>query len=192
MTVDTFSSRAPRSPRELARRAGGGRVVRAFARSCRSRRSRRRAWARGRWDAEHHFYTRLVNDLAIYGIVWPARSHAPAPRTPPHEYGRSRLRLPARWSRERRLARRARGAPRRPRSARLATRSSAPRAASSGYTLDRPVRGANGFFLGHDPALLTGSLVVATPRPAASRGTRGEVVCCCRVAAEPAEPRSHQ
>src|SRR5206468_8621211 len=69
MTVDTFLSRFPEVPRELRDEPVVGEFVRAFGTQLQVAQKPSPCVARADGgDAEHIFYTRLVNDLAIYGI----------------------------------------------------------------------------------------------------------------------------
>ena len=69
MTVDAFFARFPEVPRDLHDEPVVGEFVRAFAPQLEVAQKPSPCVARGGGgDAEHHFYTRLVNDLAIYGI----------------------------------------------------------------------------------------------------------------------------
>ena len=69
MTVDTFLARFPEVPRDLRDEPVLAEFVRAFGPQLAVAQKPSPCVARdGGGDAEHHFYTRLVNDLAIYGI----------------------------------------------------------------------------------------------------------------------------
>src|SRR6059036_4035500 len=69
MTVDAFLSRFPEVPRELRDEPVMAEFVRAFGAQLQVAQKPSPCVARADGgDAEHHFYTRLVNDLAIYGI----------------------------------------------------------------------------------------------------------------------------
>ena len=70
ITVEEFFARFPRDSPRPARRAGDRPVEsRAFGSQLRVAQKPSPCVAQaGSGDAEHHFYTRLVNDLAIYGI----------------------------------------------------------------------------------------------------------------------------
>ena len=69
MTVDAFLARFPEVPRELRDEPVLAELVRAFGPQLAVAQKPSPCVAReGGGDAEHHFYTRLVNDLAIYGI----------------------------------------------------------------------------------------------------------------------------
>jgi hypothetical protein len=67
MTVDEFLARFPEVPRDLRDEPVLMRYVDAFGHLL--RRAQKPSPCMGdNGDAEHRFYTRLVNDLAIYGI----------------------------------------------------------------------------------------------------------------------------
>jgi hypothetical protein len=69
MTVDVFFTRFPEVPRDLRDEPMIAEFVRAFGPQLAIAQKPSPCVARaGGGDAEHHFYTRLVNDLAIYGI----------------------------------------------------------------------------------------------------------------------------
>jgi hypothetical protein len=69
MTVDAFLARFPEVPRDLRDEPVLAEFVRAFGPQLAVAQKPSPCVARdGGGDAEHHFYTRLVNDLAIYGI----------------------------------------------------------------------------------------------------------------------------
>ena len=69
MTVDAFFGRFPEVPRDLRDEPLIAEFVRAFGPQLAVAQKPSPCVARaGGGDAEHHFYTRLVNDLAIYGI----------------------------------------------------------------------------------------------------------------------------
>ena len=69
MTVDAFFARFPEVPRDLRAEPLVAEFVDAFGRQLAVAQKPSPCVARaGGGDAEHHFYTRLVNDLAIYGI----------------------------------------------------------------------------------------------------------------------------
>src|ERR687887_353524 len=69
MTVDAFFARFPEVPRDLRDEPVIADFVRAFGPQLAIAQKPSPCVARaGGGDAEHHFYTRLVNDLAIYGI----------------------------------------------------------------------------------------------------------------------------
>jgi len=69
MTVDAFLAQFPEVPRDLRDEPVMGEFVRAFGAQLAVAQKPSPCVARaGGGDAEHHFYTRLVNDLAIYGI----------------------------------------------------------------------------------------------------------------------------
>ena len=67
MTVDELLARFPEVPRDLRDEPVLGEYVRAFGPQLRLARKPSPCMRDG-GDAEHAFYTRLVNDLAIYGI----------------------------------------------------------------------------------------------------------------------------
>ena len=69
MTVDVFFARFPEVPRDLRDESVIAKFVHAFGPQLGVAQKPSPCVARaGGGDAEHHFYTRLVNDLAIYGI----------------------------------------------------------------------------------------------------------------------------
>lgn len=69
MTVDAFLGRFPEVPSNLRDEPLIAEFVRAFGPQLAVAQKPSPCVARaGGGDAEHHFYTRLVNDLAIYGI----------------------------------------------------------------------------------------------------------------------------
>ncbi len=69
MTVDAFLTRFPEVPRDLRDQPLLAEFVRAFGPQLQMAEKPSPCMARaGSGDAEHHFYTRLVNDLAIYGL----------------------------------------------------------------------------------------------------------------------------
>src|SRR2546425_10060464 len=69
MTVEEFFARFPEVPRDLRNEPVLAEFVRAFASQLRVAQKPSPCVAQaGAGDAEHHFYTRLVNDLAVYGI----------------------------------------------------------------------------------------------------------------------------
>lgn len=69
MTVDAFLARFPEVPRDLHDEPVLATFVRAFGPQLAVAEKPSPCVARdGGGDAPHHFYTRLVNDLAIYGI----------------------------------------------------------------------------------------------------------------------------
>jgi hypothetical protein len=67
MTVDEFLARFPEVPRDLRGEAVLARYVDAFGHLLRQA-VKPSPCVGNNGDAEHRFYTRLVNDLAIYGI----------------------------------------------------------------------------------------------------------------------------
>ena len=67
MTVDELFARFPEVPRDLRDEPVLARYVDAFGQVLRHAVKPSPCVGTG-GDAEHHFYTRLVNDLAIYGI----------------------------------------------------------------------------------------------------------------------------
>ena len=67
MSVDEFLARFPEVPRDLRDEPVLGQYTRAFGPLLRAARKPTPCMRDG-GDAEHFFYTRLVNDLAIYGI----------------------------------------------------------------------------------------------------------------------------
>src|SRR4029450_2950070 len=69
ITVEEFFARFPEVPHDLRDEPVIAEFVRAFGSQLRVAQKPSPCVARaGSGDAEHHFYTRLVNDLAIYGI----------------------------------------------------------------------------------------------------------------------------
>jgi len=69
MTVEAFLARFPEVPRDLRDEPLIAEFVRAFGPQLAVAQKPSPCVARaGGGDAEHHFYARLVNDLAIYGI----------------------------------------------------------------------------------------------------------------------------
>jgi hypothetical protein len=69
MSVDAFLARFPEVPRDLHDEPILAEFVRAFGTQLAVAQKPSPCVARdGGGDAEHHFYTRLVNDLAIYGV----------------------------------------------------------------------------------------------------------------------------
>jgi len=69
MSVDAFLARFPEVPRDVRDEPVMAEFVRAFGAQLEVAQKPSPCVARaGGGDAEHHFYTRLVNDLAIYGI----------------------------------------------------------------------------------------------------------------------------
>src|SRR5919201_2436199 len=69
MTVDAFLARFPEVPRDLGDEPILAEFVRAFGPQLAIAQKPSPCVARADGgDAEHHFYTRLINDLAIYGI----------------------------------------------------------------------------------------------------------------------------
>src|SRR2546430_11039051 len=69
MTVDELFARFPEVPRDLRDEPVLAEFVRAFGSQLRVAQKPTPCVAQaGAGDAEHHFYTRLVNDLAVYGI----------------------------------------------------------------------------------------------------------------------------
>ena len=69
LTIDAFLARFPEVPRELRDEPLLAEFVRAFGPQLEVAQKPSPCVARdGGGDAEHFFYTRLVNDLAIYGI----------------------------------------------------------------------------------------------------------------------------
>ena len=69
MTVDGFLARFPEVPRDLRDEPVLAEFVRAFGPQLAVAQKPSPCVARdGGGDAPHHFYTRLVNDLAIYGV----------------------------------------------------------------------------------------------------------------------------
>src|SRR3989442_12886836 len=74
MTVDELFARFPEVPRDLRDEPVLAEFVRAFGSQLRVAQKPSPCVAQaGSGDAEHHFYTRLGNDLAIYGIGLPRR-----------------------------------------------------------------------------------------------------------------------
>jgi hypothetical protein len=67
MTIDEFLGRFPEVPRDLSDEPVLKEYVEAFGRLLRVA-QKPSACMRDGGDAQHVFYTRLVNDLAIYGI----------------------------------------------------------------------------------------------------------------------------
>jgi hypothetical protein len=69
LTMDAFLARFPEVPRDLRDEPVLAEFVRAFGSQLEIAQKPSPCVARaGGGDAPHHFYTRLVNDLAIYGI----------------------------------------------------------------------------------------------------------------------------
>jgi len=69
MTVDAFLARFPEVPRDLRDEPVLAEFVRAFGPQLAVAQKPSPCVARADGgDAEHHFYTRLINDLAIYGV----------------------------------------------------------------------------------------------------------------------------
>jgi hypothetical protein len=69
LTLERFFARFPEVPRDLQTEPVLAAFVRAFGPQLAVATKPSPCVARdGGGDAEHHFYTRLVNDLAIYGI----------------------------------------------------------------------------------------------------------------------------
>ena len=69
LTVEEFFARFPEVPRDLRDEPVLAEFVRAFGSQLRVAQKPSPCVAQaGSGDAEHHFYTRLVNDLAVYGI----------------------------------------------------------------------------------------------------------------------------
>src|SRR5256885_11863932 len=69
ITVEEFLARFPEVPRDLREEPVLAEFVRAFGSQLRVAQKPSPCVAQaGAGDAEHHFYTRLVNDLAVYGI----------------------------------------------------------------------------------------------------------------------------
>jgi len=69
MTVEAFFARFPEVPRDLRDEPVMAEFVRAFGTQLQVAQKPSPCVARADGgDAEHHFYTRLVNDLAIYGV----------------------------------------------------------------------------------------------------------------------------
>ena len=67
MTMDEFLARFPEVPRDLKGEPVLGEYVAAFGAQLRVAQKPTPCVGKG-GDAEHVFYTRLVNDLAIYGL----------------------------------------------------------------------------------------------------------------------------
>ena len=69
MTVDAFLAQFPEVPRDLRDEPVIAEYVRAFGAQLAVAQKPSPCVAQaGSGDAEHYFYTRLVNDLAVYGI----------------------------------------------------------------------------------------------------------------------------
>ena len=69
LTIDAFLAHFPEVPRDLRDEPVLAQFVHAFAPQLAVAQKPSPCVARdGGGDAEHHFYTRLINDLAIYGI----------------------------------------------------------------------------------------------------------------------------
>jgi hypothetical protein len=68
MTVDEFLARFPEVPRDLATEAVLGDYVRAFGPLLRCAKKPTPCMGKDGGDAEHQFYAKLINDLAIYGV----------------------------------------------------------------------------------------------------------------------------
>ena len=68
MTVAEFLARFPEVPNDLAAEPVLAEYVRAFGQLLRMARKPTPCMGKDGGDAEHRFYTRLVNDLAIYGV----------------------------------------------------------------------------------------------------------------------------
>ena len=68
MSVDEFLARFPEVPRDLASEAVLADYVRAFGPLLRCARKPTPCMGKDGGDAEHQFYSKLINDLAIYGI----------------------------------------------------------------------------------------------------------------------------
>lgn len=68
MSVDEFLARFPEVPRDLAAEPVLADYVRAFGVLLRCAKKPSPCMGRDGGDAEHQFYTKLVNDLAIYGL----------------------------------------------------------------------------------------------------------------------------
>src|SRR2546428_5230232 len=85
MTVDELFARFPEVPRDLRDEPVLAEFVRAFGSQLRVAQKPSPCVAQaGAGDAEHHFYTRLVNDLAVYGIGLAPREPTPQRlQTPP-------------------------------------------------------------------------------------------------------------
>src|SRR2546422_11041487 len=75
MTVDELFARFPEVPRDLRDEPVLAEFVRAFGSQLRVAQKPSPCVAQaGAGDAEHHFYKRLVNDLAVYGICLARRA----------------------------------------------------------------------------------------------------------------------
>ena len=69
MTVEEFLARFPEVPRDLGDAPELAEFVRAFGYQLRVAQKPSPCVAKaGGGDAEHHFYTRLLTDLAVYGV----------------------------------------------------------------------------------------------------------------------------
>ena len=68
MTVEEFFAHFPEVPRDLHDEPVLAEFVRAFGSQLRVAQKPSPCVAKAGGDAEHYFYTRLVNDLAVYGI----------------------------------------------------------------------------------------------------------------------------
>jgi predicted metalloprotease with PDZ domain len=68
MTVEEFLARFPEVPRDLKDEPVLAQYVAAFGLLLREARKPTPCMGADGGDAQHHFYTALVNDLAIYGI----------------------------------------------------------------------------------------------------------------------------
>jgi hypothetical protein len=68
MTVAEFLARFPEVPRDLAHESALAEYVGAFGSLLRVARKPTPCMGKDGGDAEHQFYAKLVNDLAIYGI----------------------------------------------------------------------------------------------------------------------------
>ena len=68
LSVEEFLARFPEVPRDLASEPVLAEFVRAFSQLLRVAQKPTPCMGKDGGDAEHRFYTRLVNDLAIYGI----------------------------------------------------------------------------------------------------------------------------
>src|SRR5918994_1499199 len=68
MSVDEFLARFPEVPHDLAQEPVLADYVQAFALLLRCAKKPTPCMGRDGGDAEHQFYTKLVNDLAIYGL----------------------------------------------------------------------------------------------------------------------------
>src|SRR3989442_5461506 len=80
MTVDELFARFPEVPRDLRDEPVLAEFVRAFGSQLRVAQKPSPCVAQaGAGDAEHHFYTRLVNHLAVYGIGLARRQRALQP-----------------------------------------------------------------------------------------------------------------